>query len=566
MRLKITIITLGIVLVTAMGLLGWRLYVLQFVQAETYAKESQRQQTATFAQYARRGTIFDTRGNVLAASNTADEVFIEPRRLPNPEDVKETAMVLQDILHLPGPEICRLVYDSKNKGYVKIQSGIDLAQREAIVNARLTGVGIQSQRLRYYPMGILTSHIVGFCGAEGAGLAGLELKYQDVLKGTDGKEVVLVDVDRKPIGFRPDLYRPPVPGQNLILTIDSTIQQFVRAALQDKMKEYEAESAIGIMMDPHTGAILAMVSLPDFDPERFNTEKPERLKNRILTDPYEPGSIIKPIVAAIALDSGHIGYREVFYCEDGYWGKYRIGEFGNHRYGNFTVREILIESSNVGMAKIGLKMGQKRLYDGLTLFGFGKKTEIDLPGEDPGLLYQVSKWSGYSVTRIPFGHEILVSAIQMLRAYAILANGGSLVTPHVVKAVVDSQGSITKLHETAGTAGFVIKPEVAHWIVRNALAGVVNEGTGDKAALEGIQVWGKTGTANIALPTGGYDTSNYVASFVGGAPAINPKVVVLVSIRKPNRALNKGYSGGRVAAPVVGEILKKTMPYIEKGQ
>lgn len=564
MRLKITIFLLGIVLVTSMGLLGWRLYVLQFVKAQQLAQESQRQQTATFTQYARRGTIFDSRGNVLAASNTADEVFIEPRRLPNAEDVKETAMVLQDILHLPGPEICRLVYESKNKGYVKIQSGIDLAQREAIMNARLPGVGIQSQRLRYYPMGILTSHIVGFCGAEGVGLAGLELKYEEVLKGVDGKEVVLVDVNRRPIGFRPDLYRPPVSGQNLILTIDSTIQQFVRAALQDTMKEYEAESAIGIMMDPYTGAILAMVSLPDFDPERFNTEKPDHLKNRILTDPYEPGSIIKPIVAAIALDCGAIGYREVFYCEDGYWAKYRIGEFGNHRYGNFTVREILIQSSNVGMAKIGLKMGQKQLYEGLRLFGFGQKTDIDLPGEDPGLLYPVSKWSGYSVTRIPFGHEILVSAIQMLRAYAILANGGSRVTPHIVKAVVDSQGNITQLHEAAGPTGFVIKPEVAHWIVRNALTGVVNEGTGEKAAVEGVQVWGKTGTANIALPSGGYDTSNYVASFVGGAPAVNPKVVVMVSIRKPNRALNKGYSGGRVAAPVVGEILKKTMPYIEK--
>ncbi|MEN6308011.1 MAG: penicillin-binding protein 2, partial [Anaerohalosphaeraceae bacterium] len=482
-----------------------------------------------------------------------------------PEDVKETAMVLQDILHLPGPEICRLVYESKNQGYVKIQTGIDLAQREAISKAKLTGVGIQSQWRRYYPMGTLTSHIVGFAGQDGKGLAGLELKYEGILKGTDGKEVVLVDVDRSPIGYRPDLYTPPMHGQNIILTIDSTIQQFVRAALLDKMKEYEAESAIGIMMDPTTGAILAMVSLPDFDPDRFNTEKADHLKNRILTDPYEPGSIIKPIVSAIALDSGAIGYREVFYCEDGYWGKYRIGEFGNHRYGNFTVREILIESSNVGMAKIGLKMGQKRLYEGLKLFGFGKKTEIDLPGEDPGLLYPVSKWSGYSVTRIPFGHEILVNAIQMLRGYAVLANGGSLVTPHVVKAVVDSQGNITKLHEPAGNTGFIIKPEVAHWIVRNALTGVVNEGTGDKAALEGIQVWGKTGTANIALPTGGYDTSNYVASFIGGAPAVDPKVVVMVSIRKPNRALNKGYSGGRVAAPVVGEILKKTMPYLEQG-
>jgi cell division protein FtsI/penicillin-binding protein 2 len=319
------------------------------------------------------------------------------------------------------------------------------------------------------------------------------------------------------------------------------------------------------VMNPNTGAILAMVSLPDFDPTKFNTEKPQKLKNRILTDPYEPGSIIKPIVASIALDTGAIGYKQVFYCENGYWDRYRIGEFGNHRYGNFTVREILIESSNIGMAKIGLELGQKRLYEGMKLFGFGRKTGIDLPGEDPGLLFPTSKWSGYSVTRIPFGHEILVSSLQIIRAYCILANGGSVVTPYIVRAAVDSQGNVTEIHRPAGNTGFIVRPEVAHWIVRNALVGVVEEGTGDKAKLEEVQVWGKTGTANIALPTGGYDTESYVTSFVGGAPAVNPKVVVMVSIRKPNRALNMGYSGGRVAAPVVGEIIKKIFHYMDNG-
>jgi cell division protein FtsI/penicillin-binding protein 2 len=566
MRLKITIFIICVVLVISMGLLGWRLYYLQIQKSAYYAETSRRQQNLTVTQPAQRGTIFDSRGNVLAASNTADEVFIEPRRIPNPDDIKENAMALQDILHLPGPEICRMVYESKNPGYVKIQSGIDSEQRKAIFNARLPGVGIQNQWIRYYPMGTLTSHIVGFISLDSQGLAGLELKYGEILQGQAGKEVYLVDVARRPIGYRPDLYTPPIHGQNLILTIDSTLQQYVRAALLKQMKEYEAESAIGIMMDPQTGAVLAMVSLPDFDPERFNTEKSDCLKNRILTDPYEPGSIIKPIVAAIALDSGAIRYNEVFYCEDGYWGKYRIGEFGNHRYGNFTVREILIHSSNVGMAKIGIKMGQKQLYEGLRLFGMGQRTGIDLPGEDAGLLYPVSKWSGYSVTRIPFGHEILINALQITRAYCVLANGGSLVTPHVVRAVVNSQGQITELYQSAPGTGFIIKPEVAHWIVRKALAGVVNEGTGDKAALENVQVWGKTGTANIALPGGGYDESNFVASFVGGVPTDNPKIVLMVSIRKPNRHLGKGYSGGRVAAPVAGEILKQAMPYLEQGR
>lgn len=565
MRVKVTIILLMVLLAVSFGLLGWRLYGLQFRRSQDFAKTSLRQQNSTLTLPALRGMIVDCRGNVLAASNTRDELFIEPRRIPDPEIVKETAMKLQNVLNLPGPEICRMIYESRNPGYVPIQGSLTTAQRQAAQQLKLPAVGIHTQMQRYYPMGNLTGHIVGFIGADGDGLAGVELKYDELLSGRDGKNVFLVDVSRSPIAYKPQQSFEPVDGQNLILTLDSNIQEFTRSALTAKMKEYQAESAIGIVMNPNTGAILAMVSLPDFDPAKFNTEKPQRLKNRILTDPYEPGSIIKPIVAAIALDTGAIGYKQVFYCEDGYWGKYRIGEFGNHRYGSFTVREILIESSNIGMAKIGLQMGQKRLYEGMKLFGFGRKTGIDLSGEDPGLLHPISKWSGYSVTRIPFGHEILVNALQITRAYCILANGGSVITPYIVGAVVDSQGKMTNLHHTAVNTGFIIKPEVAHWIVREALVGVVEEGTGDKADLEEVQVWGKTGTANIALPTGGYDTENYVASFVGGAPAVDPKIVVMVSIRKPNRALGIGYSGGRVAAPVAGEIIQKTIRYLSDG-
>ncbi|MBM4103841.1 MAG: penicillin-binding protein 2 [Planctomycetes bacterium] len=562
MRTKITIAFLLTGLLASFGLLGWRLYQLQFQQSEYFMQTSRRRQNSVLPLHALRGTMVDCRGNVLAASNTSDELFIEPRRLPDPEKLKETAMKLQDIVLLPGPEICRMVYESGNPGYVSIQTGLTFAQRQAVMKLNLPGVGIQNQWRRYYPMGNLTGHVVGFIGAADMALAGLELKYNEILQGQEGQNMFLVDVSRSPIAYRPDQSRPAVDGQSLILTIDSAIQQFTRAALESKMKEYQAESATGIVMSPHTGAILALVSLPDFDPARFNTEKPQRLKNRILTDPYEPGSIIKPIVASIALDTGAIDYKQVFYCEDGYWGKYRIGEFGNHRYGSFTIREILIHSSNIGMAKVGLAMGQKRLYEGMKLFGFGQKTGVDLPGEEPGQLHPISKWSGYTVTRIPFGHEILVNSIQICRAYCILANGGSLVTPYIVRAAVDAQGNMTEMHRPSGNTGFIVKPEVANWIIRKALVGVVEEGTGDKADLDEVQVWGKTGTANIALPTGGYDTSNYIASFVGGAPDIDPKIVVMVSIRKPNRALNLGYSGGRVASPVAGEIIQKTLHYL----
>ncbi len=226
-----------------------------------------------------------------------------------------------------------------------------------------------------------------------------------------------------------------------------------------------------------------------------------------------------------------------------------------------AVCEIIVHSSNIGMAKIGLKMGQRQLYDGLKLFGFSSRTGIDLPGEEPGLVWPLSRWSRYSVTRIPFGHEVLVTPLQICRAYCILANGGYMVKPYIVRAVVDNQGRILEDKQPDRGMGYIIKTEVANWMVRTALSEVVNEGTGQNARLENCQVWGKTGTANIAVD-GHYDWRNYVSSVVGGAPAEKPAVVVLVSIRKPNRSLGKGYSGGRVAAPVVHDILQNTLRYL----
>jgi cell division protein FtsI/penicillin-binding protein 2 len=339
------------------------------------------------------------------------------------------------------------------------------------------------------------------------------------------------------------------------------IQRYVVEALQKQIKAFEAESGVAIAMDPKTGAVLAMVSLPDFDPARFSTTKQDLMRNRILTDTYEPGSIFKPIVAAAALDSGLVGFNEKFDCENGFWVRYRIGEFGEHRYGLMSVKDILVNSSNVGMAKMGIKMGNRKLHDSLRRFGFSERTGIDLPGEETGLLRPLNQWSGWSVTRIPFGHEISVTGVQICRAYCILANGGYAVKPHIVRAALDIQGNIVEDYQPAYGTGYIIEPKVAEWIVQTALTDAVNDGTGTLAKVKGCQVWGKTGTANIALPRGGYDTRNYVSSFVGGAPAVDPKIVVLVSIRKPNRSLGKGYSGGRVAAPVVSEILHKTLTY-----
>jgi cell division protein FtsI/penicillin-binding protein 2 len=560
---EITLLSLFLLCITlAFGGLIWRLYDLQVRQKSVFHQISRKQQNAVVPEKARRGLILDCRARVLAASVKTYNVFAEPRRLQEfPDQILVAASELQPILNVPGDEICRKIQSCQNPGYLKIKENISSAERQAVEEARLSGVGIETDWKRSYPAGSLTAHLLGFIGAENTGLSGLEMKYDRLLAGTPGYQVFVVDAMRRPIGTQPTNGVEARDGMNLALTIDSVIQRFVQEALEKQLKAFEAESAVAMAMDPKTGAVLAMVSLPDFDPTRFSTTPQDRMRNRILTDSYEPGSIFKPIVAASALDSGTVSFNERFDCENGYWGRYRIGEFGNHQYGVMSVKEILVNSSNVGMAKIGVKMGKKNLYEGMRRFGFSERTGIDLPGEEPGLLRPLSAWSGWSVTRIPFGHEISVTGIQICRAYSILANGGFVIKPHIVRAVIDNAGNIIEDRRPVRGTSYIIDPKVAKWIVQTALVGVVNEGTGDLAKIDGIQVWGKTGTANIALPGGGYDTRNYVSSFVGGAPAEDPQIVVLVSIRKPNRALGKGYSGGRVAAPVAKEILEKTLIY-----
>jgi cell division protein FtsI/penicillin-binding protein 2 len=360
-------------------------------------------------------------------------------------------------------------------------------------------------------------------------------------------------------------------GSGVILTLDATIQEFARDELMVQFKDFQAESAIAVVADPKTGAILALVSLPDFHPAESGTADPNTLCNHAVIDQFEPGSVLKPVLAAIALDAGVINTAEKIDCENGvYRGKGfgTITEYNDHHYGLMTVREILAKSSNVGMAKIGQRMGAALQYSGLRLFGFSKTTGLGLPGEAEGTLWPPGRWTGYSVTRVPYGQEVSVTAIQLVKAFCILANHGRLVRPHLVKAVVDASGQPDIRAYSlalASQVGYVVRPEVADWVVKTAMVAVINdeEGTGKSAKLEKWQVFGKTGTAQVARADGrGYEEGAHIASFVGGAPVEDPTIVVFVSIRRPNERLHR-YSGGVVAAPVVGRILDRTLTYLE---
>ncbi|MHC4681640.1 MAG: peptidoglycan D,D-transpeptidase FtsI family protein, partial [Planctomycetota bacterium] len=520
--LRLTILLSLLLIGSFLGLAGRCLY-LQYYRGDHYAKVSLGQQRAYTSRQPQRGAILDCRGRVLAASNRIQIIKAEPRIIDEP---KEVSSELAPIIDMGAHEICKLIVDRKSSGHVRIKVGADPC--ECTLAKRVhRGIAVESDWQRHYPMGRLAAHIVGFTDPYSRGLEGIELKYDKELRGSAARNIFLADVRRRPI--RPKEQDGVLTnGVGIVLTIDSTLQQFVQDELLKQYKSYEAESAVAVVAEPKTGAILAMVSLPNFDPVHRATD-PNNFRSRAITDWYEPGSIIKPITVAIALEAGAISSGETIFCENGSYSGRGFGRIGEYRrgFGDLTIAEILVNSSNIGMAKIGQKLGKNKLYDGLRLFGFGKRTGIELPGEVDGLLRSPGQWTGYSVTRIPFGQEICVTGMQLVRAFCILANGGRLVRPFIVRAIVDNNGQITELKRPAAPVGYIVRPEVAEWVVQEALVRVVNEGTGKRAQLEKWQVFGKTGTANIARSDArGYSDSDYVASFIAGAPADDPAVVV----------------------------------------
>jgi cell division protein FtsI/penicillin-binding protein 2 len=559
---RIIIFFFGLLIAAFLSLAG-RCFYLQFFKGDHYLTACDKQQQGQLNQKPQRGVILDCRGRVLAASNKNQTIFAEPRIIKDPKTVSNR---LAPILDMGAHEICKLITDSKNPGFAKIKTGADANQCSAA--GKIYGIGIHSDWRRYYPMGSLAAHTVGFTSTDNRGLGGIELQYDKELSGSPGQNIFLADAFRRPIRLKQSRQVGVRDGVGIILTLDATIQQFARAELIKQYESYEAESAVAIVAEAKTGAILALVSLPDFDPNNIRSSDPNTFLNRVTTDQFEPGSVIKPITAAIAIDTGAVQLDEKIFCERGnYYGKGfgSIGEYGNHEFGDLTVKEILAHSSNIGMAKIGQKLGKERLYNGLKLFGFGKKTGLDLPAEAEGLLRPPKQWTGYSVTRIPWGQEISVTAIQLVRAFCILASEGRSIQPFLVRAIVDNNGEIIKLREPPPSVGFIVKPEVARWIVKDALVSAVNEGSGTRAKLKKWQVFGKTGTANIAKSDEkGYSERNYIASFIGGAPAEDPEIIVLVSIRKPNLSLGKSYTGGTVAAPIAASIIEKTLNYLER--
>jgi cell division protein FtsI/penicillin-binding protein 2 len=542
-----------VVLVALVGRLGYIEAKLRPVLLEY----SQKRQTSTIPLPGRRGSVMDSRHRVLAGSKDQPTIYADPRMIT---DHAEAAEQLAAVFNMPPAEVRKLLDDPTSPAYVVLKRGAEDVEVEGVRKLNLPGINVHREPVRNYPMGPLAAHVVGFVGSDGSGLEGVELSFEKYLRGTTGKRVVLCDAHRRALQEAPDSYVAPRDGLHVVLTIDAAIQEVVERELNKAVEHFQAQNGLAVLMSPKTGVIYAMACSPGYTPAKPGSATPDVRRNKVLTDPAEPGSIYKPFVMSAALAAGVTKPDDVIFCHNGL---YVIGKrllHDTHPYGNLTASEVVQHSSNIGMAVVGQRLGNRRMYLALRDMGFGSLTGIDLPGESVGLFMPYKAWNSYTTTSVPMGHEIAVTPIQLATAFSALVNGGRLIQPRVVSAVVDQEGEVVEDRSKVIDRGQVIEPTVAQ-MMREILVKTVNEGTGRAAGLDRWQVMGKTGTAQVPrADRRGYEPDAYLSSFCAAAPASDPAVTVLVMIRKPKKSI--AYYGAQVSAPVVKAIMEETLQYL----
>ena len=504
-----------------------------------------------------RGAIYDRALNEMAVSVDVNSIYINPRVIGSTAiTAKAVAKELEPVdMNARDMAYKRIVTDIKKgrgKSFIWVRRKVDEETASRVQRLGLRGVGLRKESKRYYPKRDSASKIIGYCGMDNQGLYGIEQAYNKVMRPVSSRFTVLKDALGRPVSMPDDLGVAGKSGPvDLELTIDDRIQYITEKALEKQAVKTNAKSGVALVMDPHTGEILAMAEYPQFNPNHRFKFSALAVRPRAVEDAVEPGSTFKLFVAAAALEEKLILPGDILDCENGQYkvGGHEFKEAHKNKYGMLTVAEIIAKSSNIGAIKIGEKLGQKKLYSYLTAFGFGRKTGIDLPGESSGLLTSVPGWSATSLPSISFGQEVSVTPMQLGAAVSSIANGGFLIRPHFVKAYMRN-GETLKTVEPE-TMGRPIS-RVSADLLKEMMKGVTTEGgTGMKAAIPGFVVAGKTGTAQKMDPvTKTYSLDRHLASFVGFFPADAPRLVIVVMIDEP-----RGVEwGGAVAGPVFSEI------------
>ncbi|RLB58055.1 MAG: penicillin-binding protein [Deltaproteobacteria bacterium] len=551
MRLRLGIVC-GVLLLFA-GTLAWRMWTLQVRRAEWLRDLSRQQVLKEITLEPLRGPILDRNGAPLAISIMAESIYAMPRQL---EDAAAAARALARALEMDPQQSRRLVKRLSTRKYftwVKRRVSDRLARQ--VRRLDIKGVGFTRESRRYYPARELAANLIGFVG-DGRGLEGVELLFDDRLRGS---EVVLQGLrDAHGRLVFPEGTREPDSGGTVVLTIDANIQEIVERELERGWHQAQARAATAVVMDPHSGEILAMASLPSYNPNVYWQSRPAQRRNRAVTDCYEPGSTMKVFTMAAALQGQLVRPEETIDCQGGalVLGSHTIHD-AHRGLRRLTASEVLVHSSNVGMAIIGARLGREGLYQALHEFGFGRKTGVDLPGEVRCRLRPPARWSDVGLATISFGQGVSVTALQLLAALNSVANGGVWLRPQIVRAIRDSSGR-TIDEGRPDPQGRVMSREVAAELTRMMVRVVQPGGTGTRAALDGFTVAGKTGTAQKVDPVaGGYSEHLRVASFMGFVPAEQPRLSILVVMDEPQ---SSPY-GGVVAAPVFARIAAAVLNY-----
>jgi stage V sporulation protein D len=531
-----------------------RLGYVQFVMGEELTERAMESWNREIPFEPKRGEILDRNGVVLATNKSAPTVQIIPRQVENPA---ETARKLAPLLGISEDRVYR--YITKKVSIVTIPEGrkLDVDTANQIRDLNLKGVYIAEDFKRHYPFGTFLSHVLGFTGIDNQGLMGLELAYDEELAGTRGSVQFYSTAKGERMKGMPDGYRPSVDGMELVLTIDSRLQQIVERELDLADAKYEPDGLIAIAMDPKTGEILAMASRPTFDPAHYQ-EVPPEIYNRNLPiwSTYEPGSTFKIITLAAALEEGKVDLDEDHFHDSG---SIKVANATLHcwkrgGHGSQTFLEVVENSCNPGFVELGNRVGKEKLFEYIRKFGFGEKTGIDLQGEGKGILFSLENVGPVELATTSFGQGVSVTPIQQVAAVAAAVNGGILYQPYIVKELRNPDSGEILMHKHPAAKRRVISEETSKEL-RRALESVVAKGTGKNAYVDGYRVGGKTGTAQKAKD-GRYLENNHIVSFIGFAPADDPQLVLYVAVDNPKGTIQ---FGGTVAAPIVGKIMEDAL-------
>ena len=538
-------------LIAAVGAIAWVALAARLVQVQgfhhpEYVQQARAQQERWIDVEPRRGSILDRRGRQLAVDVQSASFYCDPA------DLRDRGVVARFFSDVAGTADLRDRLAS-SRSFVYLARQVRSPQLEAVRQSGFAGVLEQPEWSRYYPFGGLAGQILGFTDVDNVGREGVELALEERLAGEAGREHIWVDAHGRTLPERRKVQEPARDGCTVRLTIDASYQGILEEELVKAVRHSESDGGLGLITDPRTGKILAVASVPLFDPNEPGDYRPGHRRNRTITDPFEPGSTFKAISAAAILEEGVATTNTSVYCENGAFVLSTgdtIRDVSPH--GELTVRQVLKHSSNIGIMKLTSKIERGDFYNYLRQFGFGTRTGIGLPAESSGLLHHVSTWSDRSLETISIGQEISVTALQLVQAFGAIANGGVLMAPLVVEDITDPQGTVVERSEPRALRRVVSRETVAH--VRSMLTDVVSTGSGRRAAMDGIEVAGKTGTAQRAGADGsGYKAGELVASFVGFLPADDPKLLCLVVVDNPKR----DKWGGHVAAPAFKKIMER---------